>query len=221
MGGFYRTVIFFFCTSLLLQAGKFRTLAFSPEVTISECLLQVGEETQPIDLPRMNLSKSYDLPVDRNLVFGQKNEAGKFRVLATKRVPEGLNDVVVLVFKRKGKKGHPYNLYLINFDKEKVNFGQTLVINTTKEKVDANLGKLNLMITPGKQVLIDERKIEHQNGRYYVNFRSQINGKWRPLCKTFWSVDPNIRRLAFMIRDPTSKRLRMFCFPDRREAQQE
>ena len=72
MGVLCRLVVLFFVSSALVQAGKFRTLAFSPEVTISECLLQVGEGTQPIDLPRMNLSKSYDLPADRNLVFGQK-----------------------------------------------------------------------------------------------------------------------------------------------------
>ena len=216
-GQLVRIFLFAILSLVSSQGAQFRTLAFSHEVKISECLMQVGEDTHSVELPRMNFSAAYAIPADRNLVFGLKDKAGNFKVIASRRIPENLEDVIVLVLKNPRKKGLPYYLHLIDFDTKKVNFGQTLVINTSKEKVDAYLGKLNIMISPGKKVLIDERKIQHQNGRYFVNFRSLINGKWRPLCKTFWNVDPNVRRLAFMFRDPTTQRLRMFCFPERKE----
>jgi hypothetical protein len=204
---------------------SFRTLCFQPVNNLSSLTYLKGAEQVEVELPRMNLSKRYECVVERELVLGNiRTIDGKPEVepLARAEFPAGdLQEAVLLFLPAPAGSKLPFHVTVFNFDRRSLAGGETLFVNLSDQEIAGLFGDRQLALSPGKVAKLEAIKKVDEQGRYYVNLRSKTDGQWRPLCKSWWRADPEARKLALIFREPDTRRLRVFSFPDRQEPKAE
>lgn len=195
----------------------FRTLCYFPVKGITKLHYLDQGQTSEVALPRMNLSTPYKAHGNEPLVFGQIDQKdGKPIIIpmAKTKIPSSTQHAILLFLP--APKDHPlsFKILVIDYDKDKLRNGENLFINLSNEPVAGQFGKRKLLIPAKKQVKMNPVLDQDKAGRYFVNIRSQVNGKWRPLCKSYWRFNPKTRKLVLIFRDPKTNRLRLLSFPE-------
>lgn len=180
-----------------------------------------GVKSVEVELPRMNLSKVYQLrsgplkllllpapPADPAIV-----PAGAPSVT----VGEGVTDFYLLVTRDPANTVVPVRMQLIDAGSDRLKPGQMLWFNLTPNRVGGTVGSEKLAIDPSSRLTLDPPASGNQD--YPVDLSFLIPGDKRiyPLCETKWRHDPRSRSLAFIIVNQGVRTPRVLVFPDYRE----
>jgi len=133
----------------------------------------------------------------------------------TVKIPEEDTDVYLLLFSDPENKTLPLRIQSIPIDSGKLEPGQTLWFNFSKNKIAAKLGSEEVMIEPLKRTI--SKPPRKNSGYYKVHLLYQPDGTedFYPMMRKSWWHDATSRNLGFVI--GTSARLpRIFTFRDHR-----
>lgn len=202
-------------------ARTFRTLCYFPVKGIQKVHYMSGGKAVEVELPKMNLSRSYKIPASGKILFGEPTEKdGKevIKPLAIATIPEGGKELLLLFFPASKKDTQmKYQVKVLNYDPGVFANGQYLFLNLSNEDVVGMFGKKRVFIGARKQVKFIPSSGLKDDERYYVNIRSKVNNQWRPLYKSYWYKSGSAKKLGLIYRDPSTKRLRLLCFPYRKD----
>lgn len=184
-----------------------------------------GTSAQEVELPRMNLSKVYQIAPgaitlrllpENPLKPAEINPAAPGAVVAAT-----VTDCYLLVASDPANPVTPVRMSVIDAGQGIFKNGQMLWFNLSDKAVGGQLGKQKLVIAPNARSMVDAPA--DKNGDYTVNLAFQMPGtdKLQPLCETKWRHDPNSRSVLFIVNEPGTRTPRVLGFPDRREPKKE
>jgi hypothetical protein len=183
--------------------------------------LHDGTTTQEVELPRMNLSKTYKIAGgERTLrllpAAPAEGEAPAAAAPAAK-LAETAGDFYLLVSPDAANRVAPVRLQVIDASPERFKPGQMLWYNLTAHDVGGSVGTRRLAVKPRSRVVMDPPAAAA--GDYNVNLSYRIAGKdaLYPLCETKWSHVPSARTVLFIVTEPGSRTPRVLGFPDHPE----
>ncbi|WP_193212557.1 hypothetical protein [Luteolibacter marinus] len=200
------------CRVLFLGAG-----AGDPE----KLQLHDGAKCREVDLPRMNLSKVYDLPAGPLTLRLLESAPAEGETVDPKapeaKVGERIGDFYLLVSPDPQNKVVPVRMQVIDASGDRFRSGQMLWYNLTPNAVGGKVGTQKLAIAARSKLVLDAPA--SKGGEYPVNLSFRIPGKDQPypLCETHWSHDPAARTVLFIINEAGSRAPRILGFPDHRE----
>jgi hypothetical protein len=180
-----------------------------------------GVGSQEVDLPRMNLSKVYQLRSGdltlRMLTAPVKDPDSVPAGAPSVTVAAAVEDFYLLVTSDPDNKVAPVRMQVIAVGSGKLKPGQMLWFNLTENAVGGTIGTETLAIRPKSRLVLDSPA--SGNTDYTVNLSYRIAGDERlyPLCETQWLHDPRSRSLAFIITNQGVRAPRILVFPDYRE----
>lgn len=183
--------------------------------------LHDGSKVQEVDLPRMNLSKTYKLPsgaLTLRLLASPPAEGQAVDPKApSATVGEGIGDCYLLVSPDPGNKRVPVRMQVIDASADRFKAGQMLWYNLTPNDVGGQVGERKLVIKGRAKLILDAPL--PKGGDYPVNLSFRIPGKEAlyPLCETRWVHDPASRTVLFIMNEAGSRAPRVLGFPDHRE----
>lgn len=182
--------------------------------------LHDGTTAREVELPRLNLSKVYDLPggaltlkmlpalpaKDQPIPAGAPSAA----------VPETTGDLYLLLSPDPANKVAPVRMQVIDATADRFKPGQMLWFNLTAHDVGGSVGKQQLALKTRSKVMLDAPASSVES--YNVNLTFRITGKdaLYPLCETQWNHDPATRTIVFVVNEPGSRTPRVLGFPDHR-----
>lgn len=180
-----------------------------------------GAKSREVELPRMNLSPTYEMPagaltlrlLDKPVAEGQPaNPAAP-----TAAVAETVGDFYLLVTPDPANKVAPVRMQVIDASVDRFKAGQMLWYNLTPNEVGGQVGSQKLAIKPRARVILDPPAAA--NGDYNVNLSYRPAGKTtlEPLCETRWNHITTARTVLFIINEPGSRLPRVLGFPDHPE----
>ncbi|MCW1922433.1 hypothetical protein OKA05_07695 [Luteolibacter arcticus] len=182
--------------------------------------LHDGTAAQEVELPRLNLSKVYELPGGaltlRMLaalpVEGQPIPA----TVPSAAVPETTGDIYLMLSPDPANKTAPVRMQVIDATADRFKPGQMLWFNLTAHDVGGTVGKQKLAVKSRAKVILDPPASAVEP--YNVNLSFRIAGKdaLYPLCETQWNHDPASRTVLFIINEAGSRAPRVLGFPDHR-----
>lgn len=184
-----------------------------------------GAGCREVDLPRMNLSKVYQLPagpLDLRLLPAPPDDPAKIPAGApAATVAEGVTDFYLLITSDRANTVAPVRMQVIDAGAEKLGTGQMLWLNLTENPVGGMVGSEKLLVEPNSRVTLNSPASGNQD--YPVNLNFRIPGKETlyPLCETKWRHDPRSRTLAFIITENGKRIPRVMVFSDYREPTRE
>jgi hypothetical protein len=197
----------------------FRTLCYFPVEDLQTAHYIVRGKAEEVELPKMNLSRSYEVPDDGQVIFGTpalKDGESVIIPIARARIPAEFKESLLLFFPATtNDSGIKYEIKVLNYDVKLFPPGSYLFINASDDDVAGMFGTEKLMIPARRQVFFTAPSALMNDERYYVNIRTRIDGQWRPLYKSYWRKDTKKRKLGLIYRDPVTARLRLLCFPYR------
>ena len=199
----------------------FRTLCYFPVEDLQTTHYLLRGKLAEVELPKMNLSCSYQVPEDGRVIFGTPIQRdGKLAIIpiASAQIPDAYKESLLLFCPaKKNNVDLKYEIKVLNYDVESFPNGRYLFINGSGVDVAGMLGNEKLVIPARKQTVFSAPSNIVNNERYYVNIRSNIDGQWRPLYKSYWTKDTGKRKLGLIYQDPATNRLRLLCFPYRED----
>jgi hypothetical protein len=183
--------------------------------------LHDGLKTREVDLPRLNLSKVYQLPggaITLRLLDAPPTEGQPANPAAPSvTVAETLGDIYILVSPDPSNKTVPARMQVIDASAERFKNGQMLWYNLTAHEVGGQVGKQKLAMKSRSKVILEAPADKNED--YNVNLSFRIAGKrdLYPLCETRWVHRPTSRMVLFILNEPGSRAPRVLGFPDHRE----
>jgi hypothetical protein len=180
-----------------------------------------GVESREVDLPRMNLSKIYQLrsgPLKLSLLPAPPADPAKIPAGAPSvSVAEGITDFYLLVSSDPANTVAPVRMQLINAGSERLKPGQMLWFNLTRNRVGGTVGSQKLIIEPAARLTLDPPAGGDLEYPVDLSFRIPGDDRPYPLCETRWRHNPRSRSLAFIIAGQGVRTPRVLVFPDYRE----
>ncbi len=180
-----------------------------------------GVGSQEVDLPRMNLSKVYQLRSGdltlRMLPAPVKDPDTVPAGAPSVTVAEAVEDFYLLVTSDPENKIAPVRLQVIAAGSDKLKPGQMLWFNLTENAVGGTVGSQNLAIRPKSRVTLDAPATGNTDYTVNISYRIPADERLYPLCETKWLHDPRSRSLAFIITNQGVRTPRILVFPDYRE----
>jgi hypothetical protein len=184
--------------------------------------LDDGSTCQEVELPRMNLSRIYQIapgPVTLRLLPSAPaaDEKPDPQAPSVKLAAE-ITDFYLLLAPDPTNPVAPVRMSVINVGISEFGKGHMLWFNTSDKAVAGNVGKQRLTIAP------NERKIlappADAKEEYPVNLAFLVPGEEKPrlLCETQWRHDPASRTVLFILTEEGTRTPRVLGFPDRRES---
>lgn len=201
-----------------LHAAEFRAIAFFSDgkqapIYHKERASGAPTETQ---LPRRNLSKPQKYQKGKALVFGVPDTEveGGLRPLVTLSInPTYVDPILVFLPTKSGSKA-PYGVIAVDGSWSEFKAGDLYFINLSKTSVKGFLGEKKVALIPRQRERVAAPTKLNKDNFYYVNIRSYVSEKHRPLFKGYWPVNKGVRRLVFVFDDPKNKVVRFMGIPD-------
>ena len=182
--------------------------------------LHDGTTGQEVELPRLNLSKVYELPAGALTLKmlpalpaeGQPVPAGA----PSAALPETIGDCYLLLSPDAANKVAPVRMQVIDASVDRFKPGQMLWFNLTANDVGGSVGSQQLVLKTRSKLILDPPATKVDS--YNVNLTFRIPGKEAlyPLCETQWNHDPATRTIVFVVTEPGSRTPRVMGFPDHR-----
>ena len=182
--------------------------------------LHDGKAAQEVELPRLNLSKVYELPSGALTLKmlpalppeGQPVPAGA----PSAAVPETTGDFYLLLSPDAANKVAPVRMQVIDAAVDRFKPGQMLWFNLTANDVGGSVGKQQLVLKTRSKVTIDPPASSLESYNVNLTFRMPGKDALYPLCETQWNHDPAARTIVFVVTEPGSRTPRVLGFPDHR-----
>jgi hypothetical protein len=177
-----------------------------------------GTVSREVDLPEMNLSKTYALPLGDISIALLSNPLGKKKQLPagapTAIVRAAATDIYLLVMSDPSNKFAPVRIQVVDASMAHFSRGQTLWYNLTELTVGGMLGSSKLVLKPRSQSIMDAPLTEA--GYYPVSLAYYKEDKKDiyPICETRWAHDPSSRYISFVIEQKFNRTPRVIVFPD-------
>lgn len=184
-----------------------------------------GVGSQPVDLPRMNFSKVYELrPGTRAVSLLPAAVADPEAVpdgAPLVRLPEGTRDFYLLVTSDPANEVAPVELQVINANADRLRRGQMLWFNLTPHLVGGTVGSERLALKPRSSAVLGAPAAGNENYPVNLSYKMADREHLYPLCETTWLHDPRSRSVAFIILQKGIRTPRVWVFPDYREPEEE
>lgn len=180
-----------------------------------------GTATREVDLPSMNLSQVYELPVgDISLALLSTPAPTPKEIPAgapTVAVAAAITDLYLLVTSDPTNQIAPVSLQVVDAGAAKLMRGQTLWFNLTELAIGGKLGSATIILKPKSRAVMEAPRSDA--GDYAVSLAYRKEGKEHPypICETRWVHDPRNRNLGFVLTSQGSRTPRVLVFPDFRE----
>jgi hypothetical protein len=184
-----------------------------------------GKDSHEVDLPGMNLSKVYHLPLGKLALSLLPTPLSDPELLPagapTAVVPENFTDIYLLVMSDPANKVAPVRLQVADASRSKIQNGQTLWFNLTLHTIGGKLGDEKIVLKPKSSAVMDAPR--NDQGEYPVKLAYQMQGKEHtyPICQTRWIHDPRVRSIAFVINRKNTRTPRVFLHADFRSEKPE
>jgi hypothetical protein len=177
-----------------------------------------GTRSREVELPRLNLSKIYELPAG-NLILTllpappadpEKLPAGA----PSAKLAETVTDFYLLLTSDPANTVAPVKMQIIAAGTDRLRAGQMLWFNLTAHQIGGRIGSEKLALRPQSTVTLDPPA--SSAGDYPVDLAYRVEGKETvyPICETQWRHDPRSRSLAFVFAKPGTRTPRVQVFPD-------
>ena len=178
-----------------------------------------GKHSQKIELPRMNLSPVYKLPLGRLSLHLLGETSGKKPKQALAGSPQatlakGISDFYLIISRNRHNAALPYSMRNNNASPGKVRNGQMLWFNLTKKHITGNVGSQKINLKPKSQKITKAPAKGIKN--YHVDIYYQMpkeKDTW-PLCETKWLHNPAARIIMFVLPETGSRVPRIMSFTD-------
>lgn len=196
-----------------------RILFLSPAADAPKTLyLYDGLESIEVDLPRMNLSQTYQLrpgPLTLKLL----NEPALDPQMVPPDAPsvevaEDLTDIYVLVTSDLSHQLAPVRLSIVNADHARFKKGEMLWLNHTDKAIEGFIGSRKLKLEPQASVIVAEPARGRVSYPVEIFYTLADQETVYPLCETVWRHDPRSRNLVIIINDQKRKAPRIISFSD-------
>jgi hypothetical protein len=177
-----------------------------------------GTRSREVELPRMNLSRIYELPpgnLTLTLLPAPIDDPAKLSPGAPSiKLPEAVTDFYLLLTSDPSNGIAPVGMQVINAGVDRLRAGQMLWFNLTEHQVGGRLGSEKLAIQPRSTATLDPPAAGATD--YPVDLAYRVEGKEQlyPICETKWLHDPRSRSLAFIFAKPGTRTPRVLVFPD-------
>ncbi len=193
----------------------------APDSAPNKLFLFDGASSQEIELPRLNLSKVYDLPggplrlrllaaplADPKLVPADAPSA---------EVAETVGDIYLILGHDPANTTAPARMQVVDASSSKLRPGHMLWYNITPHEVGGIIGSSKLALKPNSRVILDPPAAESTD--YDVKLAYRIAGEkdYDPICETKWLHDPRSRAVVFVLGGPAGRTPRVMMFTDYRE----
>jgi hypothetical protein len=179
-----------------------------------------GTASREVDLPGMNLSKTYQLPAStRTLALlpdAIDNPENLPEGAPTAELPEGASDFYLIVSSDPENAVAPVSLRVIDPGADGLLPGQTLWVNLTPHTLRGSLGERELLVEPHATVILDAPRDDAGDFPVSINFKVADSETPRPVCETRWIHDPRARNLAIAYPKASSTSPRISVFADLR-----
>jgi len=180
-----------------------------------------GARSQEVDLPRMNLSKVYELPagpLTLRLLDKPVTDPKDLPASApSATVAETMLDLYLLVTSVSTDSSSPLRIQVINANSDQLRTGQMLWFNLTQQDIGGIVGTQKLMLRAQSRQVMDPPANNNEEYEVNLNYRRDGSESLYPLCETKWRHDPRGRNLAFVINETGARTPRVMVFPDYRE----
>ncbi|MCW1885121.1 hypothetical protein OKA04_10310 [Luteolibacter flavescens] len=182
--------------------------------------LHDGTAATEVELPRMNLSKVYEVPSGaitlRMLTAAPAKDQPVPAGAPSATVAETVGDFYLVLSPDPTNKTVPVRMQIIDATAERFKAGQMQWFNLTPNDVAGTVGKQKLVLKARSKVITDAPASAVEP--YHVSLNFRIPGKEAnyPLCETQWNHDPAARTLLFVINEGGSRTPRVLGFPDHR-----
>lgn len=183
-----------------------------------------GTSSREVDLPRMNLSKVYELPsgpLTLRLLGKPISDPKELPLNAPYAVvAENIQDFYLLVTSDPVNAATPVKIQVINANADQLKSGQMLWYNLTEQDIGGVVGSQKLLLRAQSRVIMDAPAAKSEGYAVNLSYRRAGNESLYPLCETRWQHDPRGRSLAFVINENGARTPRVMVFPDYREEQE-
>ena len=184
--------------------------------------LHDGTGTQEVELPRLNLSRVYELPAGeltlRLLAAPPEEGRPADSAAPSAKVPAGTRDLYLLLSPDPSNQVVPVRLQVIDAAADRFKPGQMLWFNLTAHDVGGRVGRQDLVAKARSRVVLDPPAAAVEPFNVNLTFRIAGKAALYPLCETQWNHDPAARSLVFIVTEPGSRTPRVLGFPDHRES---
>lgn len=184
-----------------------------------------GTRSQEVDLPRMNLSKVYDLapgPLTLRLLNQPVADPQNLPANAPQAaVAESMRDFYLLVTSDPANTTVPVKIQVINANADQLKAGQMLWFNLTEQDIGGVVGSQKLLLRAQTRMVMDAPSGKSESYAVNLSYRRAGQESLYPLCETRWQHDPRSRNLAFVISENGVRTPRVLVFPDYREPPKE
>lgn len=200
----FLTAIVIMIVPTMAQERSLRTLFFKrpAEMPTTAVLFHQAASIQ-VDLPPMNLSGPVAIPAG-DLVFAILPQSPQSGVPIPPgapqiKVPAAWQRVILLFFPDPGNKVFPVRVLPVDGSLDKFKPGELLCYNLSTAEVGAILGEAKFRIASGKSSIL--KPLRTDAGDYPVSIDCLLPGETRPrpICRTTWRHDPDIRQLLFIV----------------------
>jgi hypothetical protein len=180
-----------------------------------------GKDSREVELPRMNLSRVYELPAGATklwLLPAAPADASKIPATAPSvTVPAAMVDCYLLVSSDPANTVAPVRLQIINAGNDELKRGQMLWYNLTPYAVGGTLGTSKLAIPSNARAVVNAPARGHEDYPVSLSFRIAGDKRLYPLCETSWRHDPRSRNLIFILGAQGGRAPRVMGFTDFRD----
>lgn len=196
----------------------------APDSAPNKLHLFDGASSREIELPRLNLSKVYQLPggplrlrllpaplSDPKLVPADAPSAD---------VAETVGDIYLILGHDPSNPIAPARMQVVDASSSKLARGHMLWYNITPHEVGGIIGGSKLALKPNSKLILDPPA--SGNTDYDVKLAYRIAGEkdYDPICETKWLHDPRSRAIVFVLGGPAGRTPRVMMFTDYREAEE-
>jgi hypothetical protein len=188
----------------------------------SPLYLHDGSATREIDLPRMNLSKVYELPAGaitlRLLKAPPAEGQAPDPATPTAAVAENIGACYLMLSGDPANKTLPVRMQVIDASSERFKPGQMMWYNLSGVEITGQVGKQQVAVKPRSKVIVDAPVSGKEEYNVNLSYRATEKGQAYPVCETRWIHDPTARTILFVVAEPNSPLPRIMSFPDNPEA---
>ncbi|MGJ8650360.1 MAG: hypothetical protein ACSHX4_08365 [Opitutaceae bacterium] len=212
----------FLSVSVVFSAGRsarviyFGAAADAPKKAF---VYQIGAEAQEVILGRHNFSETFKLsPEAKHLAFLPGVLPVDTPVPANAplvNIPEGWNQVLILVFKDKSNPIMPIRLFAVNANDDAFGPGEIYFVNLSQMTVFGLVGDKKLISKPRTSEVISDPRTGR--GKYMLKldaYKDDVK-KRRRLVQQKCLYDPSVRIVTFMVPLPPPRMVKVYSAPVR------
>jgi hypothetical protein len=188
----------------------------------SPLYLHDGKTAREIELPRMNLSKTYDMPagaLNLKLLSVPPAEGKPVDPAAPgASVAENIGAFYLLLTADPANKTVPVRMQVIDASAERFKPGQMLWYNLTGVDISGELGKQQVAIKARSKTISDPPAKAAEEYNVNLSYKHPTDGKTYPIFETKWLHNPQARTVSFIVAENGSPIPRVMSFRDNPEA---